>query len=159
MPNALEGKDQAIPYLIEKVSLSMEQVVPLQVARTEPALLGQSLCLSFGVLIGFTGDIKGKVILSGEPEVFGEIGQAMFGMPIEGEMLQSFSGELGNMIVGGFSTNIMEKEIKTDITAPTIMQGSTTLSGYENAYELLFTMEQVGKIKIFFLLDELMVKG
>ena len=33
-------------------------------------------------------------------EVIDKIGQAMFGMSIEGEMVESFTGELGNMVAG-----------------------------------------------------------
>ena len=50
------------------------------------------------MLIGITGDVKGLLVLEGNEIVFGGIGEAMFGMPLEGEMLGSFSGELGNMI-------------------------------------------------------------
>lgn len=47
----------------------------------------------------------------------------MFGMELEGEMLASFSGELGDMLTGSNSTQIMNSGVKTNITAPTIMQG------------------------------------
>jgi len=113
------------------------------------------LDLQFGVLIGFTGDLKGKLILSGEHAVFSEIGKSMFGMDIEGEMLTSFSGELGNMLAGNLSAKIEEHGIRTDITAPTIMEGKTTLSGFDKAIQLTADFENTGNMDIYLLIDEL----
>lgn len=87
------------------------------------------LQLQFGVLIGITGDVKGKLILSGQTDVFSIIGETMFGTTIENDMLTSFSGELGNMIAGGLATNIVNKGLTTDITYPTILKGDTAISG------------------------------
>lgn len=64
-------------------------------------------------MIGVTSDVKGCLILAGDTNVIGSIGEAM---------LSSLSGELGNMLVGGTSTAIVKNELKTDIirgvTAP-----------------------------------------
>ncbi|WP_240377023.1 chemotaxis protein CheX [Bacillus piscicola] len=140
--------------LLEMITASIEHVIPLSVTVEAVQPLEQVLTLRFGVLIGITGDMKGKLLLTGESSVFGAIGETMFGMPIEGEMLHSFSGELGNMIGGNFSTNLMQEAIKTDITAPTIMQGDTSLSGYEKAYRLPCTFADAGTMTIYMLLDE-----
>lgn len=77
----------------------------------------------------------------------------MFGMPLEGEMLLSFSGELGNMIAGAISTNIADSGTDINITAPTIMQGDTTLSGYKQALEITVQFNNVGKMNTYLLID------
>jgi len=68
-------------------------------------------------------------------------------------MLMSFSGELGNMIAGSLSTNIVAQGIKTDITSPTILQGSTTLSGYDRAIHTVVQFAEIGQMDIYLLLD------
>ncbi|WP_240376979.1 chemotaxis protein CheX [Bacillus piscicola] len=153
MPHSLNPAMPAPSTLLNMITTSIEQVVPLRITVEESQPLEQALTLRFGVFIGITGDMKGKLLLTGEPAVFGSIGETMFGMPIEGEMLQSFSGELGNMIAGSFSTNMMAESIKTDITAPTILQGDTSLTGYEKAYHLPLTFAGTGTMSIFLLID------
>ncbi|MUK89038.1 chemotaxis protein CheX [Ornithinibacillus sp. L9] len=153
MTTVASEKSKSITSLLNGTITSIKGVVPIQHEINKPQLLQQSLKISFGVLIGITGDIKGKIVLSGDTSVFGSIGQAMFGMPLEGEMLSSFSGELGNMIAGQLSTNIVENGIKTDITAPTIIEGNTTLSGYEKAIHIKALFESVGELGIYLLVD------
>ena len=77
----------------------------------------------------------------------------MYGMSLEGEMLVSFSGELGNMIAGTLSTSIGTKGIQTWITAPTVMQGNTVLSGYEKAVNIPIDIASYGRLEIFLLMD------
>ncbi|SET07908.1 chemotaxis protein CheX [Oceanobacillus limi] len=146
-------KSKSITTLLNGTIASIKNVVPIQHEVNGPQLLQNALKVQFGVLIGITGDLRGKLVLTGDTKVFGGIGEAMFGMPLEGEMLSSFSGELGNMIAGGLSTNIIESGIKTDITAPTIMEGSTSLSGYEKAIHLTAAFESVGELDIYLLVD------
>ncbi|WP_425442080.1 chemotaxis protein CheX [Sediminibacillus massiliensis] len=148
-----EKNSQSITNLLNGTVNSIKNVVPLELSLNKPELSGQVLRLEFGVLIGITGDIKGKMVLAGDPSVFGFIGNSMFGMPLEGEMLSSFSGELGNMIAGGLSTNINSEGVKTDITSPTILEGNTTLSGYGKALCLPVTFQEAGSMNIYLLLD------
>ncbi len=119
----------------------------------KPCLLEHSLQMQFGVLIGFTGDIKGKLVLSGDASLFSLIGERMYGMALEGEMLSSFSGELGNMIAGGMATNLAEDGVRTDITSPTVMQGDTTLSGFKKAIEVTISYVELGDMDIYLMLD------
>lgn len=142
-----------ITVLLNGTLTSLKVVVPINYRISKPQVLEQSLKLQFGVLIGITGDIKGNLILAGEESVFAAVGKTMFGMPLEGEMLESFSGELGNMIAGGLATNIVENEIKIDITHPTILQGNTKLSGYEKSIYISPIFEDVGEMDIYLLLD------
>jgi chemotaxis protein CheX len=147
-----DKQSQMISHILNGVSISIKNIIPLKLEVSKPQL-GQSLEFRFGVLIGIVGDIRGKIVFSGDRNVFGGIGKSMFGMPIEGEMLSSFSGELGNMIAAGLSSNIVEHGIQTDITSPTIMEGHTCLSGFEKAYHILVSCENAGELHIYLLLD------
>ena len=107
-----------------------------------------------GVLIGLVGDLKGRIIIDGTPATFGAIGAAMFGMPLEGEMLESFTGELGNMLVGNLCTHSSSQGLELDITPPTVMVGTTKLYGFQQAFCLPATIENIGQINILYTIDE-----
>lgn len=153
MTITVEERNKTVKELLNGTYTTLKSIVPLQHDFMKPQIVGSSLHIKFGVLIGITGDVKGQLILAGEQSVFGAIGESMFGMPVEGEMLASFSGELGNMLAGGLSTKVIENGIKTDITSPTIMQGSTTLSGYERAIHISAVFAAIGVLNIYLLLD------
>lgn len=153
MAKVLQQRSKYITHILNGTIASIKTVIPLQGEIKKPTLLKDQLHLNFGVLIGITGDMKGKLILCGEMNVFSAIGEAMFGMAVENDMIASFSGELGNMIAGSLSTNIVEQGIETDITHPTILQGNTKLSGYEQAIQLPTVFPDIGEIIIYFLLD------
>ncbi|HLT55818.1 MAG TPA: chemotaxis protein CheX [Bacillota bacterium] len=155
MALSIHERNRSVTHLLNGTHTSLQSIVPIPYKISKPKLLGKALDLQFGVLIGITGDLKGKLILSGEHAVFSEIGKSMFGMDIEGEMLTSFSGELGNMLAGNLSAKIEEHGIRTDITAPTIMEGKTTLSGFDKAIQLTADFENTGNMNIYLLIDEL----
>ena len=119
----------------------------------KPQILEQSLQLQFGVLIGMMIDIKGKFILAGDSTLFSSIGKSMYGIPLEGDMLLSFSGEFGNMVAGGLSTHLIDRGIKTDITSPTILQGNTILSGHQQVLQMTAVFENKEEMDIYLLLD------
>lgn len=77
--------------------------------------------IALGVLIELTGDIRGQLIIQGEKTAFQEIGESMFGMQLDGDMLHSFTGELGNMIAGTLSSSIAQSGIHMDITPPDVI--------------------------------------
>lgn len=107
-----------------------------------------------GVLIGLVGDLKGRIIIDGTLDVFSSIGSSMFGMPLEGPMLESFTGELGNMIAGNLCTYAGQHELVLDITPPTVMVGNTKLYGFQQAVTLTTTIEGAGDISILFTIEE-----
>ncbi|MGY3716930.1 chemotaxis protein CheX [Sutcliffiella cohnii] len=148
-----DQRDQTITTLINGTVTSVKNVVPLEFKTDNARLLDQSVKLEYGVLIGIIGDVEGKLILEGEPAVFSSLGDSLYGMPMEEEMLVSFTGELGNMIAGGLSSIIIEYGIKTDITSPTVMQGNTTVTGFKRAIHIPASFENIGDIGVYLLLD------
>ncbi|MCL7746707.1 chemotaxis protein CheX [Halalkalibacter alkaliphilus] len=153
MISLLDLENQYNLNLTQGVVTSMKHVVPLHVTNSFPQVTEQSILVDYGVFIELTGDIKGKLVLCGEIFVFSAIGQSMFGIPIEGEMLDSFIGELGNMIAGSFSTIIAEYGINTDITAPLVMKKSTVLTKFEKGMQVPITFEGAGEINVYLLID------
>ncbi|WP_084781886.1 chemotaxis protein CheX [Bacillus niameyensis] len=153
MAIASGDRNISITYLLNGTIQSLKNIVPIPHEITKPKLLGRSLELQYGVLIGIIGDIKGKLIIAGQSATFGAIGEVMFGMALEGEMLASFSGELGNMIAGSLATIIVEHGVNMDITSPTIIQGDVTLTGYDKAIQLTSMFANAGDLEIYLLLD------
>lgn len=153
MASNIKEKNVVVKDLLNSTFAAIETVIPLKHHISKPQLSKDPINLSFGVLIGITGHIKGKLMLTGELSTFAQIGETMFGMPVEGEMLTSFSGELGNMLAGNISTNIVEKGFNIDITYPSIIQGSTKILGYKQAIKLCATFENTGDMDIYLLLD------
>ena len=78
----------------------------------------------------------------------------MFGMRVEGEMLQSFAGELGNMIAGTLSTTISKYEMDMDITPPTVLVGETKIFGFEKSFCIPITMPNIGNINILLMIEQ-----
>lgn len=153
MTTPTQERNRYVTKLLNGMYHSLQSIIPLEHELSKPCVQEQALQLPFGVLIGITGDIKGKLVLAGNQSIFSSIGQSMYGMAIEGEMLISFSGELGNMIAGNLATNIGQYELRTDITAPTIIEGNTTLSGYDKAIHLTAVFGNAGDLDIYLILD------
>ncbi|WP_409305596.1 chemotaxis protein CheX [Peribacillus sp. SCS-155] len=139
--------------LAEAMLQSISNVVPISFEKKSAGAIEDHLHLEFAVLIGLTGELKGKFIFKGEPAVFSAIGESMFGMPLEGEMLVSFAGELGNMICGGLCTNVSQNGIIIDITSPTIVEGLSKISGIKKGMEIVVDFTGKGQLSLNLLLD------
>lgn len=150
---AANEKTQSITTLLNGTNRALKSVVQIEHEVSKPKLLRKTLRVHYGVFIGITGDIKGKLLLLGDKDVFSSIGSVMFGAELDEEMLNSFSGELGNMIAGNISIAIENEGVLIDITEPSVIEGDATISGYEMAIHLVSTFEDVGDMNIYLLID------
>ncbi len=148
-----QQRNSTITKLLNGTLTSIKSVIPIEYQVEKPQMVKDELKLFYGVLIGITGDIRGNLVFTGEQSIFAAIGEKMFGMPLEGEMLLSFSGELGNMIAGGISTFISQDGTDINITSPTIMQGDTVLHGHKQVLKLTVNFERVGTMNTYLLID------
>lgn len=57
------------------------------------------------------------------------------------------------MIAAGISTYMASQGVTTDITSPSIFEGNTKLSGFERAYHIQVSSENIGILHIYVLLD------
>mgnify|MGYP001240445283 CR=1 FL=1 len=147
-------KSNNIYTILNATLSSIKSVIPVQSQIKKPKLLKDDFSLKYGVLIGILGDMNGKLVISGDAKTFALIGKGMYGVQLEDEMLRSFSGELGNMIAGGISTNLAKSNKEIMITTPTILQGNTKISGYKEAFELSVELVQIGMMDTYLLLDD-----
>ncbi|WP_277585383.1 chemotaxis protein CheX [Psychrobacillus antarcticus] len=134
---------------------SLKSVIPIAMEIKSPTLMVQPFeQKEMAVLIGMIGDIKGRIIIDSTAESFSAIGATMFGMPLEGEMLESFTGELGNMIAGNICTSVASEGVEIDITPPTVIVGTTRLYGFQHAFKLPVVIENIGDMAIILTIDE-----
>ncbi len=111
-----------------------------------PSLVSAPVVQSdFGVLVGITGDLKGRLILFGERRIFHQAGLSMYGMELPDDMLESFVGEFGNSAAGRTATILSEQGVDVDITPPTTMQGSVKLGGFKSAIRVPFETSEGAK--------------
>jgi len=146
-------QNRTIRKVLNSMLSSIKVVVPVEYTTRQPKALDNKVHLSYGVFIGMTGDLKGKVLFTGEEKIFSTIGKKMFGTEPSGEMLHSFCGELGNMLAGSLATIIATDEININITTPTIMDGDTSLTGYKHGIDVPIDFQDVGKMNVHFLFD------
>lgn len=135
--------------LLKSIVEAMGQVIPLPL-RTVPPQAGDGSEREgeWGVLIGVTGDIYGRIVIVGDEAVFGKLGESMFGMSLDGDMLHSFVGELANMIAGHAATLVGGKGIRIDITPPTVMSGQIQLYGLRSVVKVPVAIEHAGDLHL-----------
>ncbi len=134
---------------------AIKSVIPLQVNVKQPSLLKEPFDQKdMAVLIGMTGDVRGRIIIDAATESFQAIGSSMFGMPLEGDMLESFAGELGNMIAGNLSTKLSDLDYNMDITPPTVIVGNSKMYGLKDGLILPIQIETVGDLSIILVVEK-----
>lgn len=60
-------KSKVLTELLNATNVSLKTIIPFSYELTKPKLLGTSLHLQFGILIGIAGDIKTRLVLMGTP--------------------------------------------------------------------------------------------
>lgn len=143
-----------ITHILNGTLESVKSVIPVPLVVGQPSLMTEPLeQTEIGVLIGMVGHVRGRLVLESAASTFGAIGEAMFGMPLEGEMLQSFTGELGNMLAGNLCTIVAANGVEIDITPPTVMVGSSKLYGFDRAFRVPVAIEGKGELHIILMLE------
>jgi chemotaxis protein CheX len=141
--------------LLEGAMASVKQVLPIPFQMEAPNVNNaKSIHTEIGVLINFTGEMEGRLLIEGGTQTFGALGATMFGMALEGEMLHSFVGELANMLAGNLCSFISTKGWNVDITPPTILMGEMKWFDSVKAVSLPVAIQGVGKINVILLLQE-----
>ncbi|TFE25847.1 chemotaxis protein CheX [Cohnella luojiensis] len=140
--------------MLHSVMESVRQVIPIPAVVQSPNVLEDTVIQrDIEVFVGFTGHAYGRIVIQGECKTFSKLGEFMYGMPLEGDILHSFVGELANMVAGNTSILISNKGITIDITPPTVMVEKLHLHGYERGISVPVQFENVGEINIILLLQ------
>ena len=144
-----------VQMILNGTIASLTTVIPVKLDVLSPTMTVQPYeQKEISVLIGLVGGIKGRLILETTTEVIGQIGQAMFGMSIEGEMVESFTGELGNMVAGNLCTLLEKDGLILDISPPTVMTGTMKFFGFKQAFKLPVKLEDGSMLNVLLTIDE-----
>lgn len=134
---------------------SLSTIVPVKFDVLSPVLTAQPYeQKELSVLVNIVGAFKGRLILDTNIEIINIIGQSMFGMNIEGEMVESFTGELGNMVAGNLCTVLEKDDFILDISTPTVMAGETKFYGFKQAFKLPIRFESGSIMNILLTIDD-----
>lgn len=134
---------------------SLTNIVPVKFDVLAPVLTSEPYeQKELSVLIHIVGAIKGRLILDTNIDVIELIGLSMFGMNIEGEMVESFTGELGNMVAGNLCTVLESDDFVLDISTPTVMTGKTKFYGFKKAFKLPVRFDSGSMMNILLTIDE-----
>ncbi len=144
-----------VQMILNGTIASLTTVIPVKLDVLAPTMTVQPYeQKEISVLIGLVGGVKGRLILETTNEVIGQIGQAMFGMSIEGEMIESFTGELGNMVAGNLCTLLEKDGLILDISPPTVMTGTMKFFGFKQAFKLPVQLEDGSMLNVLLTIDE-----
>jgi chemotaxis protein CheX len=109
----------SLEQLLKSAISSFQTMVPVSFTMESTDMSSaNSISACQYVSIGLTGDISGCLIIQGEESTFSSLALSMFGMEVEGTMLQSFICELGNMLAGNLATEATNIELFLDIMTP-----------------------------------------
>lgn len=129
-------------------------IVPSSVDSASPSLVTTHIQLSeIGVLVGMLGQVPGRLIVDGSAKTFINLAQLMFGMALEGDLLESFVGEFGNMVAGNTATNLSKISISVDISPPTVIIGQSKISGFQFGFIIPIRIAGAGDLRIVLLLE------
>jgi chemotaxis protein CheX len=146
---------EKITHVLNGVLQAVATVVPVPSAPQKPTMISEPIAKAeLGVLIGLTGDVRGRLFFGSSSQTFSKLGESMFGMPLEGDMLRSFVGELGNMIGGNTAAGIYSKGMMMDITPPTVMEGDFKLYGFKSALVIGVDFDKIGCLQMTVLIDD-----
>ena len=152
MVDALQS--QLLMKVLNGTLLAADTVIPATIRRDPPKVVeGPILQPEMGVLIGLAREIRGRLILESSQAVYSGLSQLMYGMALEGEMLESFVGELGNMIAGHMATHVAEDGTDIDISPPTVLVGQTKLTGFRTALLIPLWIDGLGSLQVIVVID------
>ncbi|MNY85878.1 CheC-like family protein [compost metagenome] len=135
--------------LINCVLKAVSQVTQVECQFSKPSLCDTNqIFIKSGVLVSLTGDFNGNILITSTSEVFSILSDKIYGMRLENDMLHSFTGEFGNMIMGHASSILAsDHQTKTDITPPVVFSDSN-IHGYKQGLAIDIHLAGIGDMVI-----------
>lgn len=147
--------NQSITAILNGSVDSVHRIMPIELTIEKPSLIHKLQRNSeLAVLIRMTGDITGRLLIEGSNLSFRFVGEKMFGMPLEGDMLFSFTGELANMIAGNLATSAEERQVTIDITPPTVIEGESNMHGFDKGFRVPLHLEHDHQLQLILMIEE-----
>ncbi|WP_394217351.1 chemotaxis protein CheX [Halobacillus trueperi] len=145
----------SIPTVLNGSIHTVHRIMPFELTTEQPSLLNEThLNDELGALIRITGDLTGKLLIERSEASFSLVGEKMYGHPQEGELLSSFTEELGNMIAGNLATFVSEHDMTIDITTPSVIGGQRTMEGFNRGFLVPLSIEQEYQLSLILMIEE-----
>ncbi|MCL6600196.1 MAG: chemotaxis protein CheX [Alicyclobacillus macrosporangiidus] len=131
---------------------AVNSVIPNTFEPGSPSILmAPILQTELGVLIGITGDVRGRLIVSTTTDVLARIGESMYGIELDDEMVKSFASEFTNMIAGHMVR--LAEGLNMDISPPTTLEGETKLYGFNHGVMVPLVSKRIGTVRLALVLE------
>ncbi|KRE98418.1 hypothetical protein ASG89_05260 [Paenibacillus sp. Soil766] len=140
--------------LLDSVRVSIGNMLPQSLDQTEVSTSNEPIRKDeIGVSINFTNS-EYCMILDGQRVVFSRMSEAIFGMYMEGEMLDSCVSEIANIIAGRTTTILGEQGVELDITPPSLLEENYHFDNQANKLMLPISIQTVGDIRVVLLKEQ-----
>jgi chemotaxis protein CheX len=137
--------------LLDSVRVSIGNMLPQSLDQSEVSISNEPIRKDeIGVSINFTNS-EYCMILDGQRVVFSRMSEAIFGMYMEGEMLDSCVSEIANIIAGRTTTILGEQGVALDITPPSLLEENYHFDNQANKLMLPISIQTVGDIRVVLL--------
>lgn len=135
--------------VFEQLHKAVQRVIPasIQVTTTED-IKHAGLQSDMSVLVALTGDAPSHIVFEASSNVFSQLSDRMFGMALEGDMLESFAGEAGNILAGTMATGIAQEGLSVNIGPPVVVVGHSKLTGFNDGISSEIQLEDIGTARI-----------
>ncbi|MFJ7933491.1 chemotaxis protein CheX [Sporosarcina sp. NPDC096371] len=141
--------------ILNATIVSLSTIIPIKLEFLAPTRIVQPYDQKeLSVLIELVGSVKGQLILDSSTDIIAKIGQTMFGMTIESEMVESLTGEIGNMIAGNLCTLLEKDGLILDISPPTVMAGTKKFCDFKQAIKLPVRFDNGAILNVLLTIDE-----
>lgn len=139
---------------IEGIRASVQTVLPTLVEFGLPESVSPTKQqLDYCAIVGITGGIKGRLIIEMDEPTLNSLALSMYGMEMEGDMLASFFGEIGNMIAGNMASATSRVGLTLDISPPTVMVGESLIFGVTKAVKIPVILQNNGELSVILSLE------
>ncbi|KPV44347.1 chemotaxis protein CheX [Alicyclobacillus ferrooxydans] len=142
--------------VLDSALSAVATVIPLSMRPHHKPLLvhGSYVQASMGVLIAVIGELQGRLVLDASAATFSDVAEAMYGVTLEAEMLESFVGEIGNMVAGNAVSTLSNLGITVNISPPTVLVGETKIAGFQRGVHLPLELSNSGEMNVVWMTDE-----
>jgi chemotaxis protein CheX len=94
------------------------------------------------VMVGFTGDVKGQILLGMSRKMAQDMAGALLMSPLDtfDELTKSGMAEIANMVAGSCATELHGHGLESNITVPTVIAGEHVQVSWPNLFILETTV-------------------
>lgn len=135
--------------LLNGLTNAFHEILPNQVTVNSPILFQSSHAyIHYCVLVGMVGDLKARIIIDADEVIFAKLCQSLYGFQLDGDLLESFVSEFGNMVAGKTCVFSSAESLNLDISTPTVMIGAAQIAIVKHTFSLPIVITNIGEVNL-----------